>query len=76
MSEKFGADYYASNLPPGKSSTKGLGRTAPNQGQYFGDVWVPNGVGTPTGVNHVIFNIFRLLYFTMNSLFTMQPKSN
>ena len=30
MSQKFAADYYASNLPPGKNSTKGLGRTAPS----------------------------------------------
>lgn len=54
MNEKFSADYYASNLPPGKNSTKGMGRTAPNEGEYLGDVWVPNGVGVPTGVNHVI----------------------
>ena len=53
MVEKFGADYYASNLPPGKHSTKGMGRTAPNEGQNIGDAWVPNGVGVPTGVNHV-----------------------
>lgn len=30
MNEKLNADYYASNLPPGKLSTKGLGRNAPN----------------------------------------------
>lgn len=30
MSEKLYADYYASNLPDGKHSTKGVGRTAPN----------------------------------------------
>lgn len=53
MAEKFGADYYASNLPPGKQSTKGMGRTAPNEGEYIGDAWVPNGVGVSTGVNHV-----------------------
>ena len=57
MTEKFGADYYASNLPPGKSSTKGMGRTAPNEGEYIGDCWVPNGVGVPTGVNHVKNNL-------------------
>jgi poly [ADP-ribose] polymerase len=30
MNEKLHADYYASNLPAGKLSTKGLGRNAPN----------------------------------------------
>ncbi len=30
MNEKHHADNYAGNLPPGKSSTKGVGRTAPN----------------------------------------------
>lgn len=53
MCEKFGADYYASNLPPGKSSTKGMGRTAPMEGNFVDDVWVPTGVGKPTGINHV-----------------------
>ena len=35
MNEKFAADYYASNLPPGKESTKGVGRTAPSDGEYI-----------------------------------------
>ena len=29
MNEKLQADCYANNLPPGKHSTKGCGRTAP-----------------------------------------------
>ena len=29
MNQKFSADYYAANLPDGKHSTKGVGRTAP-----------------------------------------------
>lgn len=30
--DKMAADYYASNLPPGKDSTKGVGRVAPSGG--------------------------------------------
>jgi hypothetical protein len=30
MNEKEHADYYASNLPPGKSSTKGMGKIVPD----------------------------------------------
>ena len=30
--DKFAADYYASNLPPGKDSTRGVGRTGPTGG--------------------------------------------
>ena len=30
MNEKMHADFYASNLPPGKHSTKGMGRSAPD----------------------------------------------
>jgi poly [ADP-ribose] polymerase len=34
MNEKFHADYYASNLPPDKHSTKGIGRTAPHESNF------------------------------------------
>ena len=30
MNEKMHSDFYANNLPKGKNSTKGVGRTAPN----------------------------------------------
>lgn len=43
VNEKFYADYYANLLPPGKMSTKGCGRTAPNGGKNLGDVFVPCG---------------------------------
>ena len=42
INEKFGADYYASNLPPGKNSTKGVGRSAPRGGEYIEGAWAPN----------------------------------
>jgi hypothetical protein len=32
--DKYNADYYASNLPPGKHSTRGLGRNAPPEASY------------------------------------------
>ena len=34
MNEKYSSDYYAANLPPGKSSTKGVGKTAPPKENY------------------------------------------
>jgi len=47
--EKMHADYNAANLPSGKHSTKGVGRTAPNAGGAKtidgGDVVVPMGKG-------------------------------
>ncbi|EGR33273.1 hypothetical protein IMG5_057380 [Ichthyophthirius multifiliis] len=35
FNDKLQADYYASNLPPGKHSTRGLGKTAPLEGSYI-----------------------------------------
>lgn len=52
MNEKLHADYYASNLPPGKHSTKGVGRTGPrpeNAVTLDGGVKIPMGPGEPTG---------------------------
>lgn len=46
MNEKFNADYYASNLPPGKHSTKGMGKTAPNPDNA---VKLEDGVIVPMG---------------------------
>lgn len=46
MNEKLSADYYASNLPPGKFSTKGVGKTAPSPNNYVklgDDLIVPMG---------------------------------
>jgi poly [ADP-ribose] polymerase len=46
--EKLHADYHAANLPPGKHSTKGCGRTAPSANgtkTVDGDVAVPMGKG-------------------------------
>jgi hypothetical protein len=54
MNEKFHADYYANLLPPGKSSTKGVGRNAPGAGKNLGDVYVPCGKGISTGHASVI----------------------
>ena len=54
--EKFYADYYANLLPPGKSSTKGCGKTAPPGGKYLGDVFVPCEKGTSTGVANVLIS--------------------
>ena len=56
MNEKFHSDYYAANLPAGKHSTKGVGKTAPGTGKYIdeGKVFVPCGVGVPTNIAAVI----------------------
>jgi len=47
MHELYHADFNAGNLPPGKSSTKGVGKTAPHPNSYvkLGDVTVPVGKG-------------------------------
>ncbi len=53
MNEKLQADYYASNLPPGKNSTKGVGRTAPNPSnavKLSDGVVIPMGPGENTNV--------------------------
>lgn len=43
--ELLRSDYHANNLPAGKSSTKGLGRTIPDPSHStaIGDVYVPYG---------------------------------
>lgn len=68
--EKFAADYYASNLPMGKHSTKGVGRTAPFGGEIIEGAWAPNDDIRPTNVPYVILFLFRPLCFTTNTLFT------
>ncbi|EAS06927.3 poly(ADP-ribose) polymerase family WGR domain protein (macronuclear) [Tetrahymena thermophila SB210] len=50
MNDKYYADYYASNLPAGKHSTRGRGKTAPPESSYvtiYDDVQVPVGKGEP-----------------------------
>ena len=46
-SDKYQADYYAANLPPGKHSTRGLGRTAPPESSYVDhdEYKIPIGFG-------------------------------
>ena len=63
MNEKLHADYYANLLPPGKHSTKGMGKTAPGSGTYIdGDkVYVPSGTGVNQNVPGVL--IFLCLVF-------------
>ena len=60
MNEKFAADYYAGNLPPGKQSTKGVGRTAPSDGEYIEGVWAPNKSPVPisVGSTSLLYNEF------------------
>lgn len=43
MNDKFTADYTAQNLPPGKHSTRGVGKFAPKSGETLDGVFVPNG---------------------------------
>jgi poly [ADP-ribose] polymerase len=75
MNEKLYADYYANILPPGKMSTKGVGKFQPDSFEMINDIKVPNGKGHVTEVSNVIFYLFRLLrYYTMSLLFTMFPK--
>lgn len=45
MNEKTQADPYASNLPPGKLSTKGVGKNFPPQSSYV-DL---DGIQVPLG---------------------------
>lgn len=56
MNEKFAADYYAANLPNGKLSTKGVGKTAPSASSYvkYEDTTIPIGKGEASGVQQVI----------------------
>jgi poly [ADP-ribose] polymerase len=56
MNEKYHADYYANLLPPGKHSTKGLGKAEPISGKYIDDgkVYVPCGKCAPTNIPNVI----------------------
>uniref|UniRef100_A0A8C6SUP8 Poly [ADP-ribose] polymerase n=1 Tax=Neogobius melanostomus TaxID=47308 RepID=A0A8C6SUP8_9GOBI len=46
--ELLDADYEANNLPPGKHSTKGLGRTGPDPKNSV-TLWVFNGMTVPMG---------------------------
>ena len=50
--EKMHADYLASNLPQGKHSTKGVGRTAPKPSNFqsLDGVIIPMGPGQQTGI--------------------------
>lgn len=62
MNEKLHADYYAGNLPPGKHSTKGVGRIAPNPANTVkldDGVAVPLGPGEPTATScTLLYNQF------------------
>jgi len=51
--DKFKADYYANELPEGKQSTRGVGKTAPSKEGYFtfDGMTVPSGKGVPSGVD-------------------------
>mmetsp|Transcript_35354 Transcript_35354/g.31809 ORF Transcript_35354/g.31809 Transcript_35354/m.31809 type:complete len:237 (+) Transcript_35354:1423-2133(+) len=55
VNKKYAADYYAANLPAGKHSTMGVGKTAPPESSYEDavydkDVKVPIGKGVNAGV--------------------------
>ena len=60
MNEKFYADYYANLLPAGKSSTKGVGKTAPEDKEMIGDIIVPNGEGKTQNIpnSSLLYNEF------------------
>lgn len=60
--ELLDADYEANNLPAGKNSTKGLGRTGPDptKSVTLDGVTVPMGPGVKTGVGK--HNSYSLLY--------------
>lgn len=51
MSEKLQADAYANNLPPGKKSTKGVGRTFPPKTSYMDLDGVQVPLGKPESTN-------------------------
>lgn len=74
MNEKYYADYYANLLPTGKSSTKGVGRTAPGSEEKLGDVTVPTGLPAPVSVTNVIWLLFRHLCSTTSTLFTISSR--
>lgn len=66
FNDKYYADYYSQNLPPGKLSTRGRGKCAPHESSHvklYGDVVVPLGEGTdqtfPDGVKgSLLYNEF------------------
>lgn len=69
MNELLDADYRANELPPGKMSTKGIGKTAPDPAQ---DIMLPNGVkvplGTPKDVVGRVSLPAPLLWFLVNTV--------
>ena len=63
MNEKLHSDYYAGNLPPGKNSTKGVGRTFPdpkNQIKLDDGAIIPMGPGISENIpgSHLQYNEF------------------
>jgi poly [ADP-ribose] polymerase len=74
INEKYYADYYANLLPPGKLSTKGVGKSAPGGGKTLEDVFVPCGLPTNTNIANVSDFIFRVPCCTMNSLFMISRR--
>jgi poly [ADP-ribose] polymerase len=55
INDKFRADYNAANLPLGKHSTRGVGKTAPPEDSYIdlNGVTVPIGKAQPTKFQNV-----------------------
>jgi hypothetical protein len=77
MNEKCHADYYANLLPPGKHSTKGCGKTAPQDGKMLGEVYVPCGEGgsttfTATSLLYNEFIVYDVAQIKTRYLFKMK----
>jgi len=60
MNEKLQSDYYANNLPKGKLSTKGCGRTVPNESE---SVYLDDGVKVPCGKESQSPNLSTVLQY-------------
>lgn len=50
--DKLVADFNAHNLPADCHSTRGVGKFSPSSGETIGDVFVPNGPLSGTGVEN------------------------
>lgn len=69
INEKLESDYNADNLPKGKHSTKGLGKTAPDLSSYIkhDNYYIPIGKAVSTNIK-VEFFIFLILRITERSI--------
>mmetsp|Transcript_52481 Transcript_52481/g.60021 ORF Transcript_52481/g.60021 Transcript_52481/m.60021 type:complete len:650 (-) Transcript_52481:186-2135(-) len=69
--EKKRADFYADRLPKGKSSTKGVGKTAPSEDSYVKlgkDIQVPVGKGEDTNIDDCSLMYNEYIVYDINQI--------